>query len=108
MVENVMKCIWTDKYTYEVSTDYLTCEDLPEADFIITNPPFCVFTPMLEKVYSINCLGRVHKFNLFNQYGVIVHVRFPKPRGFILQEALLLKIAVLMFNNNNTLYFKIL
>ena len=91
IVSNGMRCVGTDKFTYDVSTDYLTITDvdIPYHDMVISNPPFCISTDILNKLYASNKpfimllplvnVSRIKKHKLFMKYGIIIYIVFPTP-----------------------------
>ena len=89
MIHNGFDCIGTDLYTQSAFVDYLK-DEIPNHDFIITNPPFNQANEFLQKAYDskkpflmllpIDCLGTKKKHLMFHMYGVIVYCIFPKPK----------------------------
>ena len=86
---NGLSCIGTDLFTQKVNVDFLK-DELPQYDFLITNPPFNMSSDFLVKAYNsgkaflmllpIDCIGTKNKYLLFHKYGVIVYCIFPKPK----------------------------
>ena len=92
-LKNELQCIGTDLFTQDVKVDYLN-DELPEHDFIVTNPPFSLGTKFLKKLYEsgkpfilllpVVNVSRKAKHLLFHEYGVIMYCTFP--RGPFLRE----------------------
>lgn len=82
------KIVETDCYTLPVKVDFLT-DNLPDHDFVITNPPFYLKHEVLQRAYtylsgkpfcflwSLNTLSYMGTSELFLKYGVKVVVFCP-------------------------------
>lgn len=85
-----LNIVGSDKYTQNLSVDFIE-DEIPDCyDFIITNPPFNKATEFLEKCYEtkkpfllllpLEYLSSASRYKIFHEHGVIIYIIFPKPK----------------------------